>query len=163
MLAGTSTPPHFRQTDTKMNLFVLAFLAAVAAAAPQGYEDTSVEYPAILVDERQMADDASSYTFKIETQDGITRQESGSVLPGTGSEEGGIEQSGTVSFTLPDGQLFQLSYVADENGFQPESSFLPVAPEFPHEIPQFVLDQIAKAREEEKESPRQPSSNYASP
>lgn len=66
-------------------------------------------------------------------------------------------------FTLPDGQLFQMSYVADENGFQPESSFLPVAPEFPHEIPQFVLDQIAKAREEEKDSPRQPSSNYATP
>lgn len=39
--------------------------------------------------------------------------------------------------------------MADENGFQPESDVLPVAPEFPHEIPQFVLDQIAKAAEED--------------
>ena len=66
-------------------------------------------------------------------------------------------------FTLPDGQVFQMSYVADENGFQPQSSFLPVAPEFPHEIPQFVLDQIEKARFEEKDGLRQPSSNYAVP
>lgn len=75
---------------------VLAIFACVAAAAP-AYEDNSVEHPAILVDERHMADDASSYTFKIETQDGISRQESGAALPGTASEEGGIEQSGTVS------------------------------------------------------------------
>ena len=68
----------------------------MVAAAPS-YEDNSAEHPAILVDERHMADDASSYTFKIETQDGITRQESGAVLPDTASEEGGIEQSGTVS------------------------------------------------------------------
>lgn len=76
---------------------MLALIVAAATAAPQVYDDKSVEHPAILVDERQMADDASSYTFKIETQDGITRQESGSALPGSGSEEGGIEQSGTVS------------------------------------------------------------------
>lgn len=69
--------------------------------------------------------------------------------------------SSSGRFTLPDGQVFQMSYVADENGFQPESDFLPVPPEFPHEIPQFVLDQIEKARLEEKEAPRQPSSNYA--
>lgn len=75
----------------------MLLFAAVAAAAPQGNVDNSIEHPSIIVDERHMADDASSYTFKIETQDGIKRQESGSALPGTGSEEGGIEQSGTVS------------------------------------------------------------------
>ena len=38
--------------------------------------------------------------------------------------------------------------MADENGYQPQSSLLPVAPAFPHEIPEFVLEQIAKAAEE---------------
>lgn len=70
------------------------------------------------------------------------------------------------SFTLPDGQLFEMTYVADHNGFQPQSSFLPVAPDFPHEIPEFVLKQIQKAREEDEDEARRPSSpsqGYSAP
>lgn len=52
-------------------------------------------------------------------------------------------------YTAPDGTPIEVKFVADENGFQPESSVLPVAPEFPHEIPQFVLDQISKAAAED--------------
>ncbi|MCL4141936.1 UNVERIFIED_CONTAM: hypothetical protein GTU68_046466 [Idotea baltica] len=51
-------------------------------------------------------------------------------------------------FTLPNGDLFSLKFVANENGYQPESAFLPVAPAFPHPIPQFVLDQIAFAQQQ---------------
>lgn len=39
--------------------------------------------------------------------------------------------------------------MANELGYQPESDLLPVAPAFPHPIPQFVLDQIEKAAEED--------------
>ena len=53
------------------------------------------------------------------------------------------------SYILPNGEEFWLKFVADENGFQPESSHMPVAPEFPHPIPQFVLDQIEFAAEED--------------
>lgn len=52
-------------------------------------------------------------------------------------------------YTAPDGTLVEVKFVANENGFQPQSDILPVAPEFPHPIPQFVLDQIAKAAEED--------------
>ena len=58
------------------------------------------------------------------------------------------------SFTLPDGQQFEMTFVADENGFQPQSSFLPVAPAFPHPIPDFVLEQIEKAAREDAEAAR---------
>ncbi len=47
-------------------------------------------------------------------------------------------------FTFPNGQEYSLKFVADENGYQPESSWLPVAPAFPHPIPEFVLEQIAR-------------------
>ena len=57
------------------------------------------------------------------------------------------------------GEVFELKFVANENGYQPESSALPVAPEFPHPIPQFVLDQIEKARREDAEE-RKPSQSY---
>lgn len=51
----------------------------------------------------------------------------------------------TFSYTAPDGTLVRVKFVADENGYQPQSDLLPVAPEFPHKIPKFVLDQIAFA------------------
>ncbi|XP_042236427.1 larval cuticle protein 65Ag1-like [Homarus americanus] len=145
-----------------MKLIVLTCVAAVALASPV-YDQHSAETPKILVDERHIADDASYYNFQVETEDGITRQESGATIK-EGSAEGAVAQSGSVSFTLPDGQQFEMTFVADENGFQPQSSFLPVAPEFPHEIPQFVLDQIEKARlEDEAESRKAPSSRYGAP
>jgi len=52
-------------------------------------------------------------------------------------------------YTAPDGSLIEVTYVANEDGFQPEGDHLPIAPEFPHEIPEFVLRQIAKAAEED--------------
>ena len=47
-----------------------------------------------------------------------------------------------------------MKFVANENGFQPESPFLPVAPDFPHPIPQFVLDQIAFAAQQKESQAR---------
>ncbi|XP_068227983.1 endocuticle structural glycoprotein SgAbd-2-like [Palaemon carinicauda] len=159
---------------------IFACLAVVSLAAPRPDKPapsygapaqrsfvSSAEVPAILRDDRQMSDDASSYNFAIETEDGIQREEFGSAID-SGSAEGAVAQSGKISFTLPDGQQFEMTFVADENGFQPQSSFLPVAPEFPHPIPQFVLDQIEKARREDEEAARSaprsaPSNSYQAP
>lgn len=44
----------------------------------------------------------------------------------------------------------EVTYVADELGFQVDNPLLPVAPEFPHPIPQFVLEQIAFAEEQRR-------------
>ena len=67
-------------------------------------------------------------------------------------------------FTFPTGESFELKYVADENGFQPESEWLPVAPAFPHPIPDFVLEQIEKAAREDAEKERSaPRSGYGAP
>ncbi|XP_071540371.1 cuticle protein AMP1A-like [Panulirus ornatus] len=145
-----------------MKLIVLACVAAVAVAAPT-YDSVSLEVARILTDDRTMADDGSSYAFNFDTENGISQQEAGAAIT-SGSAEGAVAQSGSISFTLPDGQQFEMTYVADEGGFQPESSFLPVAPAFPHEIPQFVLDQIEKARREDEEEARSgPRKSYSSP
>ncbi|XP_042856164.1 predicted GPI-anchored protein 58 [Penaeus japonicus] len=108
----------------------------------------------ILVDDR-VHPDAGAYSFNVETGDGISRQESGSPIP---AKEGPVTaMSGSYSFTLPDGQLFELRFVADENGFQPQSAFLPVAPAFPHPIPAHALRQIERARQEDAARSRQGS------
>ena len=64
---------------------------------------------------------------------------------------------------MPDGNLFELRFVADENGFQPDSQFLPVAPEFPHPIPDFVIAQIEKARLEDEAAERETTSTNRGP
>ncbi|XP_047470067.1 cuticle protein AMP1A-like [Penaeus chinensis] len=120
----------------------------------------------ILVDDR-VHPDAGAYSFNVETGDGISRQESGSPIP---AKEGPVTaMSGSYSFTLPDGQLFELRFVADENGFQPQSPFLPVAPAFPHPIPAHALRQIERARQGASQGfsspsrPSRPSNSYGFP
>lgn len=46
--------------------------------------------------------------------------------------------------------MAEVSYTADEGGFQPESSLIPVAPAFPHPIPLFVQEQIIFAEEQRR-------------
>ncbi|TDG53167.1 hypothetical protein AWZ03_000710 [Drosophila navojoa] len=66
-----------------------------------------------------------SYSYSYETSNGISGQEQG---------VGGQVASGSNSYTAPNGELVQLSYIADENGYQPQGSHLPVAPPIPDAI-----------------------------
>ncbi|XP_066943596.1 cuticle protein AM/CP1114-like [Macrobrachium rosenbergii] len=135
-----------------MKFVILSALVATAVAFPQGYEApapssgqsriANVPVIAIVRDDRISGNDGS-YNVDVETANGISYSESGT--PGA---TGAIASSGRFSYTAPDGTPVVLSFVADENGFQPQAAHLPVAPEFPHPIPQFVLDQIAFAEEQ---------------
>lgn len=44
-------------------------------------------------------------------------------------EELVLVQTGSYSYSDPEGNIITLRYVADENGFQPEGDHLPVAPQ----------------------------------
>ncbi|XP_037780125.1 larval cuticle protein LCP-17-like [Penaeus monodon] len=105
--------------------------------------EAPVEVVPILKDERVNNEDGS-YTVDIETGNGIITSEAGSQ-----NGEGAIIKTGQYSYTAPDGSVIEVKFVANENGFQAESDALPVAPEFPHEIPEFVLRQIQFAAEED--------------
>ncbi|KAL7638710.1 UNVERIFIED_CONTAM: hypothetical protein RMT77_010243 [Armadillidium vulgare] len=116
-----------------------------AAPAQRSSGGSPLRVAEILRDDR-VHPEGGRYSFDFETEDGIKRSESGSPLSIENYPTG---QQGYVSFTFPNGEDFDLKFVADENGYQPESKWLPVAPAFPHPIPQFVLDQIAKAERED--------------
>ena len=155
-----------------------AALLAVAAARPdkpsRGYSappapapsysaprDDSYEVIEIIKDDRVYPGEGGQFSTDTETANGIQVSQSGY---GSGPD-GAVEKQGSVRFTLPNGEDFELTYVADaDGGYQPESSYLPVAPAFPHPIPQFVLDQIEKAAREDEEAARSGSSrSYEAP
>ncbi|XP_037780600.1 cuticle protein AM1199-like [Penaeus monodon] len=128
-----------------MKTIVLGLLVAVALAdkpsfsydAPASRPSAPVRLVEIIRDDRVHPAADGSYTFDVETEDGIVRHEAGG--------PGGAQQ-GSVSFTFPEGQVFDLQFVADANGYQPQSPFLPVAPAFPHPIPAHALEQIERGR-----------------
>ncbi|CAL4059622.1 unnamed protein product, partial [Meganyctiphanes norvegica] len=182
-------PPNNQRTYDDMRLLVLTALVALSAAAPQyeysapreldsaesvevtaapvvrsGYaaprsldSAESVEFIPILRDVRDHDEDGS-HNFEIETGNGISISQSG--------DSYGNKQ-GVISFTHPDGTPFYMTFVADGNGFQPESAALPVAPAFPHPIPDFVLRQIEFARQEDEAAARAaasaPRASYSAP
>lgn len=90
-----------------------------------------------------------SYSYSYETGNGIQAQEDGH-LTHQGTDDEAIEARGSFSYTDDDGQVIHLSYVANENGFQPEGSHLPTTPPVPPLILK-ALEYIA-AHPEENES-----------
>ncbi|XP_061394842.1 larval cuticle protein 65Ag1-like [Musca vetustissima] len=97
---------------------VFAALFAVALAAPaQDY--ANAEVLRLESDVRP-----EGYNFALETSDGKTHQEEGS-LKDIGTENEAIVVRGSYSFIADDGQTYTVNYIADENGFQPEGAHLP--------------------------------------
>lgn len=65
-----------------------------------------------------------------------------------GSENEAMKASGSFSYPGDGGQEISLTYVADENGFQPQGAHLPTTPEIPPLILK-ALEWIAAHPEEE--------------
>jgi len=78
------------------------------------------------------ADADGNYNFNF-ADNGMEREESGH----SGAVEGGY------SYTSPEGELVSVEYVADEFGFHPVGSHIPVAPPMPPHVRR-LLDHLAK-------------------
>ncbi|XP_045621370.1 cuticle protein AMP1A-like [Procambarus clarkii] len=116
-----------------MKLVLLALLVALAAAAPRPEQDAET-----LVDEREDNGDGN-FKYQFETSNGLVEERVGTV-----GAEGQSNFQGSYRFTLPDGTVAVVTYVADENGFRPESPLIPT----PHPLPAHALAQIAFAEEQ---------------
>lgn len=76
---------------------------------------------------------ADGFDAKVETNNHISESRSG-------DEHGNIH--GDFSWVAPEGEEVKVSYVADENGYQPSGSHLPTPPPIPAEI-QRALEYLA--------------------
>lgn len=95
--------------------------AIVACTLAQNPTDTQAE----IRSASSNVNDDGSYNYEFETTNGIFQQESG---------VGGQYASGQSAYYSPEGELIQLSYVADANGYQPQGAHLPTPPPIPPQI-----------------------------
>merc|ERR1712105_125155 len=104
--------------------FLIAFaLLAVAAAAELS--------PARILAMSHDQNEDLSYTYSFAGEEGIKREEWGSLIPvqKLSPEDPDFELVVRGSFTYAlDGVTYTVNYIADRNGFQPEGAHLPVAP-----------------------------------
>ncbi|XP_045456061.1 larval cuticle protein LCP-17-like [Melitaea cinxia] len=74
------------------------------------------------------------YSWSIETENGIVANEQGSLKAVPGSDVPAETVQGQASWKSPEGEAIQLTYIADENGYQPQGSHLPTSPPIPPSI-----------------------------
>ncbi|KAH8314868.1 hypothetical protein KR074_006325 [Drosophila pseudoananassae] len=95
-------------------VFVALFALAVAAEVEILRSDSDVQ--------------PESFKYDWETSDGSSAQAAGQ-LNNIGSENEAFSVQGSYRFVGDDGVTYEVTYIADENGFQPQGAHLPVAPE----------------------------------
>merc|ERR1712002_1382554 len=101
-----------------MNTLLIFVCIVAVVAADSAYKADPI--PILKDDRTQNAYGETSFSF--ETGNGISRSEEG-------RQNDGNEQSGSWSYTAPDGTPIQLTFVADgAGGYQPVGDHLPVGP-----------------------------------
>ncbi|XP_061377854.1 endocuticle structural glycoprotein ABD-5-like [Danaus plexippus] len=96
-----------------MKLFLVLTLVAVASAAPQNPQDVQIL--------RYDSDNSGlgSYSFAWELSDGSKHEEQGQ-LKNQGTEAEALSVQGQYAWVGPDGVTYTVTYLADENGYQPQ-------------------------------------------
>ncbi|XP_055846615.1 larval cuticle protein 65Ag1-like [Episyrphus balteatus] len=100
--------------------FAIVFVALFGLALAAPAEEASIVRSISNVN-------ADGYQFAVETSDGKAHSEEGQIK-NPGSEDEAISVKGQYSYIGDDGVTYSVSYIADENGFQPQGAHLPVAP-----------------------------------
>ncbi|XP_023314752.1 endocuticle structural glycoprotein SgAbd-2-like [Trichogramma pretiosum] len=111
--------------------YIIAIVALAAVACAQQQPPV-----AILRQTNDIYPDGS-YAYSYETENGIAHQEQGVAnIPGETGYVPAVQ--GSYGYTAPDGTPIVITYVADQNGFQPQGEHLPK----PHPIPEAIARSI---------------------
>lgn len=125
-------------------ILVLLFSVAVTRGVPvekSSKVENEVVVPIISQDLEIFPD--GKYTFSYESGDGSKANQEGGLKQIDKETTAGVAQ-GSFSYQGDDGKTYTVTYIADENGYQPQGEHLPVPPEIPPAI-QRALDYLATA------------------
>ncbi|XP_015517802.2 endocuticle structural glycoprotein SgAbd-3-like [Neodiprion pinetum] len=145
-----------RYYDTMYTVQVLVVVALCATrtfGAPQRPTGGSDKDAVITAQQLEVNFDGN-YVNNFETSNGISHQESGQ--PKQVDNETPVVVQGADSYTAPDGQQVSITYIADENGYQPQGSHIPTAPPIPPEILRALEWNAAHPEEEDGGQGRPP-------
>nr|CAD7256736.1 unnamed protein product [Timema shepardi] len=110
-------------------IVILALLIAVGAV-PLPQEPLQAGIIPVL-QRTEVRDEAGQFSLSYLSGDGTTLNEQGALKPTADGTDNVLVKQGSFSYTSPEGIPISLTYVADELGFRPEGSHLPVAPAVP--------------------------------
>lgn len=123
-------------------------LVAVALAQHQAYRE---QQPVAILKQSQDISPEGSYNYAYETENGIVAAEQGAPQPVGPKGDPAIVAQGSFQYTAPDGSPIAVQYIADENGFHPQGSHLPVAPPVPELIQKAVAYVLAHPQPENQQ------------
>ncbi|XP_050295173.1 larval cuticle protein 1-like [Anthonomus grandis grandis] len=127
----------------KLSLVVLMVVCG-AISAP------AAEEPVQIVNQENDIQPDGSFKWSFETADGVKQEQSGQ--PKQIESETAIVIQGSASWTDKEGTPHQLTYVADENGYQPQSPDIPQAPEIPAAIAKALEYNAAHPEQDEEKA-----------
>lgn len=84
-----------------------------------------------LLQDNFARDDHGQYSYNFLTGDGVARTEQGSLVPSADGKTNIFVQRGGYRYLAPTGELVEVNYTADENGFRVSGSHLPTPPSVP--------------------------------
>nr|WKB18033.1 larval cuticle protein 17 [Hyphantria cunea] len=113
-----------------MKFFVVLAIALACVAAD--VKHINDDYAPIVKSSYDIGSDGS-YQYSYETGNGIVAQAQG-VLKDPKSPNPSQVVQGAYKYVSPEGTSFEVSYTADEEGFKPQGSHLPVPPPIPEAI-----------------------------
>nr|CAD7394313.1 unnamed protein product [Timema cristinae] len=115
------------------DVVLVALFVSVVSAQKYNYNPSSLRDVPILAYNNDVNIDGS-YKWNYETGNGIVAQEQGYLKnPGQKDLEAQVAQ-GSYSYTGPDGVVYTVTYIADENGFRAEGLHIPTPPPIPEAI-----------------------------
>lgn len=96
-----------------------------------------------------------------ETGNGIQAQEEGQLKNAGNEETEALEVQGSYQYTADDGTPIAVSYIANENGFQPQGEHLPTPPPIPAAIQKSLDFLAANPEQPEQEAASQQQQQFA--
>ncbi|KAG4077087.1 hypothetical protein HA402_016074 [Bradysia odoriphaga] len=108
-------------------VLVILVVISIANAQIRPIGVSSRDRDAVILKQVYEPNPDGSYVYSYETSNGIRADQQG-YLKNPGSQVEAQVMQGSYSYTGPDGIVYTITYIADENGFRAEGAHIPTPP-----------------------------------